>query len=402
MTKMKLSRLKRLTGLELNDVLFNKILPKKLFDRSRITSSGTLVYDLNGETLFHRVPIRKGKNQISFADIAVNSQLGSPLLSISYGQEWNQAKVVKEAKKQAVKKRRGIKFNKIKFVAYSYPKIAVQFLMNTKEILMLELFSWEIVPKAMPRSSSEPPSNFERWSLLDELPQDKKRKNIKKFEKRIKQWDDICPPDRTPKWFKPEFIRIKEFSRLVKGIEIRPKVISRELHFSPELSDHSPCYEVLGQLTGVWCVAASCQMLLDFYRYNYDQDRLATDLDLGTRAAPNGLPWARIGDVVTVIENLTSNALDVTMNLSPSWTEFCNEIRANRPLISFIWGHSRTVAGYTSGLSVLGGTFRGLLVYDPWPPSTTGQPTSGGTITRWENFDTQTYVVTYVAQLTLV
>ena len=39
--------------------------------------------------------------------------------------------------------------------------------------------------------------------------------------------------------------------------------------------------------------------------------------------------------------------------------------------------------------------FRGLLVYDPWPPST-------GVITRWENFDTQTYQYGYSAQVTTV
>ena len=95
------------------------------------------------------------------------------------------------------------------------------------------------------------------------------------------------------------------------------------------------------------------------------------------------------------LENLTSDALDAGMNWTPSWTEFRDEINANRPLISFIPGHSRTVAGFTrSGVSVLS-PFRGLLVYDPWPPN-------AGVITRWENFDSQTYRVTFNARLTLV
>jgi hypothetical protein len=51
-----------------------------------------------------------------------------------------------------------------------------------------------------------------------------------------------------------------------------------------------------------------------------------------------------------------------------AFTFFRDEIRANRPLISFIPGHSRTVAGYLQyrlslpGLSLT--PFRGLLVYD--------------------------------------
>ena len=70
---------------------------------------------------------------------------------------------------------------------------------------------------------------------------------------------------------------------------------------------------------------------------------------------------------------------------------------ANRPLVSFIPGHSRTVAGYTRvGLAGFGlAQFRGLLVYDPAPPGV-------GTITRWENFDAQSYRRTFTAHVTLV
>jgi hypothetical protein len=136
-------------------------------------------------------------------------------------------------------------------------------------------------------------------------------------------------------------------------------------------------------------------MILDFYRYNYQQTRIASDLGLGTLSSPNGLPYSRDNDVVTVLENLTSNALDASMNTTPNWNEFVNEINENRPLISFIPGHSRTVAGYTSVRLFNWYFFRGLLVYDPWPPTT-------GVITRWENFDNQTYRRTFTAHLTLV
>jgi hypothetical protein len=141
-------------------------------------------------------------------------------------------------------------------------------------------------------------------------------------------------------------------------------------------------------------VAASVQMLLDFYRYEYSQVRLATELELGTLSNPNGLPYSRDGDVVTVIEAMSLNALDAAMNTSPTFGEFKSEINANRPLVSFVPGHSRTVAGYThSFLSILGTpSFRGLLVYDPWPPN-------AGVITRWENFNATTYRRTFTATL---
>jgi hypothetical protein len=138
-------------------------------------------------------------------------------------------------------------------------------------------------------------------------------------------------------------------------------------------------------------------MLLAFWRYGYTQDRIAQALGLGTRAHPSGLPYSRVGDVVTQIETLTSHALDATMVVNPGFNVFRDEIDENRPLISFIPGHSRTVAGYYYTMFHLPGelAFRGLLVYDPWPPNT-------GTIHRYENFNVQTYQYAYHAHLTLV
>ena len=135
-------------------------------------------------------------------------------------------------------------------------------------------------------------------------------------------------------------------------------------------------------------------MILDFYRYNYDQIRIAADLGLGTVASPNGLPYTSDALVVTVLEALTSNALDASMNTAPSWAEFRSEIRDNRPLISFVPGHSRAVAGYTASRTFVWNGFRGLLVYDPWPPTS-------GVITQWENFDATTYRRTFPAHVNL-
>lgn len=191
-----------------------------------------------------------------------------------------------------------------------------------------------------------------------------------------------------------DVIKVEHFDPIVKKIELMD---TRVLHYSLRGTDHDPCYELRGQETNVWCVGASTQMLLDFYRYEYSQVRLAEELGLGTLEHPNGLPYSRVGDVVTVIEAMTSNGLDATMITNPSWSTFRDEIRANRPLISFVPGHSRTVAGYTRSRFTLPGliSFRGLLVYDPWPPN-------AGVITRWENFATQTYQYAYTARVSKV
>jgi hypothetical protein len=97
---------------------------------------------------------------------------------------------------------------------------------------------------------------------------------------------------------------------------------------------------------------------------------------------------------VDTIEKMSSNALDASMIANPTWSIYYNDLKANRPMISFIPGHSRAVAGYTRNLIALAGftPYRGLLVYDPWPPNV-------GVITRWENFDTTTYRFAFTTAL---
>ncbi len=138
-------------------------------------------------------------------------------------------------------------------------------------------------------------------------------------------------------------------------------------------------------------------MLLDFYRYEYTQTRVAAALGLGTQSNPQDLPTGQEGIVINAIEALTSKALDVTRLDDPTWENFRDEIVANRPVISIVPGHARTVAGYTDTGPVTPAlsAFRGLLVYDPWPPVQ-------GVVTRWENVDVQIYTIAFTARLSLV
>ena len=385
--------IRQIAGLELNAFNFSNIMPDA-FEGAQIKTTGTPIYDVNGTLLFRRFPLKRSRSSVGYADIAVNEVLGEPLLATSTGIEWREKAILKEAVAAAVKKKRSLRFNKVRFVAYSYPKIAVQFLKGKKEVLMLEWMTWaEVSPATRVKRVLMQPSNFERWSVIDEMPKNMKRSNIKKFKKRVAIWD-------SPKLKRidTKVITRKVFDRSRIALKM---VDRREVRYSPRSVDHQPCYELRGQQTGVWCVAASVEMLLNFYRYQYSQVCLAEELDLGTCTNPNGLPYANVADVVTVIEDLTSNALNATMYTNPSWSVFKNEIKANRPLISFVPGHSRTVVGYTQTLVYLPSKlpFKGVLVYDPWPATDCDHPNAGGVITRWENFNTQTYQFAYSAVL---
>lgn len=382
------SDVRRLAGLELNALRMTGALPERPFEGARIAAAATEVYDVNGQLLYERFVITKGRARVAAADVAVHEELGGPLLAVSAGFEWDEEKMHAAAQAAARKLKRNLKWDEVRFVAYSYPKLAVQFLNGGEEVLMLECWTWQEVPPAKKTSERKPlePGNFERWSLLDELPAKTKRTNTRNLAKRLEFW-------KAPALRKLDVSRIAIAKLRVVKVAIK-LFDTRELHYSRRDADHQVCYELRGQQTNVWCVGASTEMLLNFYRYEYDQVRLATELGLGTLANPNGLSYSNVGDVVTVIENLSSNNLDTTMVVNPGFNFFRDQVRANRPTISFIPGHSRTVAGYTRSLLLFLGqiSFHGLLVYDPWPPN-------AGVITRWENFDTQTYQYGYSAVL---
>jgi hypothetical protein len=384
---MDLAHSRRLAALELNLLRIMDVLPAQPFEGARIRPTPTEIYDVNGELLYQRFVIIDKRLPVAAVDIAVHPALGGPLLAVSTGFDWEETAMLKAAEAAARKRKRNLRWDEVRFVAYSYPKIAVQFREEGREVLMLECWTWQEVPPASSDNERKrlEPGNFERWSLLDELPAKTKAARARALAKRLKAWNA------------PAFRRL-DLSRI--SIDAWPPKIpiklidTKELHYSRRDSDHKVCYELRGQQTNVWCVGASTEMLLNFYRYEYDQVRLAAELGLGTLANPNGLSYADVGKVVTVIENLSSNSLDATMVVDPDFAFFRTEVRNNRPTISFIPGHSRTVAGYTRTLLALFGptAFRGLLVYDPWPPN-------AGVITRWENFDTQVYQYGYSAVL---
>ncbi|HEX2831934.1 MAG TPA: C39 family peptidase [Thermoanaerobaculia bacterium] len=378
----------RIAGLEVNSLLAAGVLPPSRFQETRLSASPTPIHDLNGELLFYRVPILRGRVTDSYADVAAFPVFGGLLLRVATGLSWDEKALLKAAETAARKQKRSLKFDKTRFVAYSYPKVAVQFLLGDEEVAMLELGSWTQVPPARQRKADEPPSNFDRWSVIDEFPPLRQRESEKVLTERLRQWEELKIS------IDPRTIDATAYLRAVDAI-LAVRTETRQIAYSPIPGDHVPCFELRGQRTNVWCVAASVQMILDFYRYNYDQTRLATELGLGTLSNPNGLPYTDDNKVVTTLETMTANALDASMNTSPSWTQFRDEIRANRPLISFVPGHSRAVAGYTATRTLLWNTFRGLLVYDPWPPA-------DGVITQWENFDATTYRRTFSAQVTLV
>jgi len=398
-SNLKPAEVHNLAALELN--LFNlaHALPGMRLEGARL-DPGTPIYDPSGEVLFYRLSLGdECGNRVGYADIAAHTLFGSPLLATAPAATWDAGAWIAEAQTalerlrhdKSYDKKKLADYDEVRLVAFSFPKLAVQFLAKGKELIMLELGTWAVVPLGDRRKrKAMQPGSFERWSLIEEMPVRDKRSAHKHFEARAKALGRIklrAVPDANT----ISRNNLSAWESILRFYD------TRELHYSTRSSDHHACYELRGQETNVWCVAASVQMLLDFYRYEYTQSRIAQALNLGTLQNPNGLPYANDNDVAVQLNALSSGALSAQMLTSPPFSTYTAEIRANRPLVSFIPGHSRTVAGYTQSIFVilgLGG-FRGLLIYDPWPPNV-------GVITRWENFDTQTYRRAFTAHVTTI
>lgn len=155
--------------------------------------SGTPIFDLNGTQLYERIPLT-GESLTGYADIATNAAMGAVLMGFSLEHKWDEASLLRQARR-AFRKQQGSSSQEpdgTRFVAYSYPKLAVQFLSGDSELALLELGSWRPVPPARERAPNEMPSSFERWSYLDNHPYPEQL-NVKRqtFEARLREIEAI-------------------------------------------------------------------------------------------------------------------------------------------------------------------------------------------------------------------
>lgn len=350
-------------------------------DGPRLDREPTPVHDVNGELLLWRIGSCGGRG---YVDVAAHPRLGAPLVAVAPEAVWEPEMLLGEARSLDVE------HDELQFVAYSFPKLAVRFLLDGVEVALRELHTWEQVPEVR-ADLTEPPGEFERWSFLDEQAPAARQLLEERYLQRIEALTHLANVLHVNEPV------VRRFDRKIVEQVLRPRVDALELHYSHSFADQSSCLGLVGQETNRWSTAASAQMILDFYRYRYDQERLADELGLGTEENPVGLPASRDFDVVVALETLTGKSLTASLSTTPAFAEYRSEIRANRPVISFIPGHSRVVAGYTrtSSLLLIGASFAALQVNDPWPPR-------AGVVTRWENVDTTVCRSTVTAKVTLL
>lgn len=118
-------------------------------DGSRLAGAGTVIHDLNGEPLFLRTRIQGGDGD-AYADIAIEPSLGAPLVAISHA-EWAPQALYEDAAETLRSRRRPLTYDEARFVAYSFPKVAIQLLRDGAEVALLEIYTWRQVPPARKR-----------------------------------------------------------------------------------------------------------------------------------------------------------------------------------------------------------------------------------------------------------
>ena len=64
-------QLYRIAGLELNGLRVTGVLGDE-YEKLTIPRQGTPIYDLNGELLFYRLSLKRGRTNFGYADIAVH------------------------------------------------------------------------------------------------------------------------------------------------------------------------------------------------------------------------------------------------------------------------------------------------------------------------------------------
>src|SRR5688572_33323377 len=114
--KESIHQIQRIAGFELNALHASGALGEE-YEKVSISPRATPIYDINGEILFYRLPLRRGRTSSGYVDIAAHEALGEPLLATSIGEPWDEKELLKSGSAMARKGRRGLKWDAVRFVA---------------------------------------------------------------------------------------------------------------------------------------------------------------------------------------------------------------------------------------------------------------------------------------------
>lgn len=345
-----------------------------------IAAEPLVIHDLNGQVLFYEFTVSSGKSQVGSIKTSASRVIGSPVVTIEFGpRTWSERKAVERAKQEARKRFPKARLSPPELVCYCYPKLGVRIWAEDnrgRRGVIVDVADGSVVERL---GEGE---GFSAYSFYDEVAEPQREVRLRRFAQADLEMETVRREG--PELFKAEHLadvaKVRDFfvSRSVGLVEHVALYSSRVLKYGPRCSPHD-CFQLYAQETDVYCAAATGQMILDFYRWNFTQDEIATAMSVGSGGANNT-------NQVAAYQSLSNQTLVATYDGSADWSEAKAEIDANRPIKSGVPHHARAVAGWKrQNMFIAGGApKRSLLVYDPWPWD--ADPCAGGKIV-WEDWD---------------
>jgi hypothetical protein len=345
-----------------------------------------VIHDINGQELFYEFGVMNGNEFVGSVKASASKIIGSATPAIELGPRgWDPGEATRRAEETIKKRYPKSRVLGSELVCYSYPKIGVRIDFDDTEVgtksIIFDVADLSIVE----RIGSDEPEGQTSWSFYEDMvgPETSAR------EKRWQLSDEELEAARTntPNILARGFTA-RELPRLKPTFIIESPYIHipfysyQTIKYAPRCTPHD-CFALYGQQTPVYCAVATGQMILDYYRYYFDQDDIAAAMSTGSGGTSNT-------GQVQGYESLTNNSLDATYDSTADWSEAKAEIDANRPMKSGISGHARACAGWKRQNIFLIGQQpkRWLRIYDPWPWN--ANICQGGKIV-WEDWDAITH-----------
>jgi hypothetical protein len=341
------------------------------------------IHDFNGQVLFHEFGVMDGKELVGSVKASASKIIGSAVPTVEFGPRgWDPDKAAKEATDEVKKRFPKAKITETELICYSYPKIGVRVYVEDPELGSQSLIFDVADLSLVERFGADELEGFTAYSFYQEVAEPNAPEREQHWELADRELE--AARSATPRMFERAFtarelpeVRPTLIPQPIYPIPI-PFYSSRTLKFSPRCKPHD-CFALYGQKTNVYCAVATGQMILDFYRYYYSQDDVATAMGTGPFGTTNP-------GQVDGYEKLSNYCLNATYDGTANWAEAKAEIDANRPLKSGIPGHARACAGWKRQNIWLVGQKpkRWLKIYDPWPWN--ADICKGGKVV-WEDWD---------------
>ena len=344
-----------------------------------------VLHDMNGAELFYEFTVRRGKDAVGSIKASASRSLGTPVPAVQIGpRRWDPDRATREARERVRTQHPKGKITGTELVCFSYPKVGVR--VDVEEAGRSQSLIYDVSDLSEVRTfgADEPEANTS-WSFYAQVVECRAEQNICRWDLADREVEAVRKRGRgafAAAFTEREIDKLKALVTVDSPYAYIELYSSQVLKYGPRCTPHD-CFMLYAQQTNVYCAVATGQMLLDFHRWPYTQDQIATAMstDAGGTSNPNQ---------VAGYQSLTRNTMTATFDDTADWAEAKAEIDANRPLKSGIYGHARACAGWKRQnlFLVLQQPRRWLQIYDPWPWN--ADICQGGAVV-WEDWDTVTH-----------